>query len=244
MLLLARLVLCAPYSTTVAKLPVHAGPQCAAACSGPRAWASQACLTSSPPAPTCLGTLHARAAVRCCGFRLPHKPPCISVSEENPGQAAASPWNLEERSPRLLEQHDGGIVGTHEAWTDARNECAARGLHLCTLRELEQDRVCCKTGCRFDKVAAWSGDTCPLTSCLESCANRTVGWVAGTQVTGEASGRLDVKRLQQVAGASVNTDRASDTATQSLGGGCKHSPSVQYSAMCKTAAQRLHPRQL
>ena len=236
--------LSAQHGTTVAKpVHVHAGRRCAVACSEPRAWASKACLPGPPPAPTCLGTLYARAAVRCCGLRLPYKPPCISVCEEQPDQVAASPWSLEERSPRVLEQRDGSIVGTHETWSDARGECAARGLHLCTLRELEQDRACCKTGCRFDKVAAWSGDTCPLTSCLESCANRTAGWEVGTRDTGEASSRLDIKRLQQVAEASINTDRASDTPTQSsaLGGGCTPSPRVQHGAMWKTAAQRLRP---
>lgn len=145
-------------------------------CSGPSRWVvAQPCAGATSGA-TCVGA-SAGATVRCCGVEAPSKPKCISVCDAPfDHKVASSEWSKADHTPLLLEFSENNFMaGKHAAWPSARDECAARGLRLCSKRELEEG-TCCRTGCGFDPIAAWSNSDCSRAQCLQSCRKETAGW--------------------------------------------------------------------
>ena len=89
------------------------------------------------------------AAVRCCSANR-----CVSVCSK--WNERALPTWFEKKTAVYPKTCLNGLVATMQ---QARDECAAQGMALCSVKQLK-DGLCCNTGCDTDVHYVWTADTC------------------------------------------------------------------------------------
>lgn len=93
----------------------------------------------------------ATAAVRCCKTEANQCFDSICTEEQ---------YASDFRKPLTM------FDGTAATYDEAKAECTAQGMRLCTAEELS-DEVCCGSGCGFDAKAVWSSSACGGSDRLE-----------------------------------------------------------------------------
>ena len=89
------------------------------------------------------------AAVRCCSANR-----CVSVCSK--WNERALPTWFEKKTAVSPKTCLNGLVAT---MPQARDECAAQGMALCTVQQLK-DGLCCNSGCDADVHYVWTADAC------------------------------------------------------------------------------------
>ena len=101
----------------------------------------------------------ARAAVRCCG-RSGRS--CVSMCEQRLG------GTLKDHG----EYNPVRSVGLAENLTSARAMCRRQSMDLCTRHQLQEQDLCCKTGCASDARLVWTADACSQAELRKSESQR------------------------------------------------------------------------
>ena len=100
----------------------------------------------------------ARAAVRCCG-RSGRR--CVSMCGHRLGGTLKDGEYNPVRS-----------VGLAENLTSARSMCQRQSMDLCTRQQLQEQDLCCKTGCASDARLVWTADACSQAELRKSESQR------------------------------------------------------------------------
>ena len=107
-------------------------------------------------------------SIRCCG---PGQ--CQSVCHNNRSMTPLPPKvTTDDLLPR--QPHVWGWWSSH---SEAKTECAARGLRLCSRTELHRNK-CCRAGCNMDPLLVWTSEPCSEQECIN--CRRPVARVAHT----------------------------------------------------------------
>lgn len=113
-------------------------------------WQWDGCPRDYQPdaSPRCAASPTARAGIRCCGDAAG----CVSVCFGHCWMKGSN-----TSAPHAGWRIDGAAVTLAEA----KSECQARNMRLCTRSELGR---CCYTGCRLDNAHVWTADVCEPTN--------------------------------------------------------------------------------
>ena len=107
-------------------------------------------------------------SIRCCG---PGQ--CQSVCHNNRSMSPLPPKvTTDDLLPR--QPHVWGWWSSH---SEAKTECAARGLRLCSRTELHRNKGC-RAGCNMDPLLVWTSEPCSEQECIN--CRRPVARVAHT----------------------------------------------------------------